>query len=93
MTRTQIQLPDEVHARAKRFCEAKEMSLAELARRGIEMVLGQYPPPEKLKETWQLPLVKGMGWNGLSDAEIKDLAQKTALEEELEESARHHAQH
>jgi hypothetical protein len=27
MTRTQIQLPDEVYARAKRLCEAREISL------------------------------------------------------------------
>ena len=31
MTRTQIQLPDEVFARAKRLCEAREISLAEIS--------------------------------------------------------------
>ena len=31
MIRTQIQLPDEVYARAKRVCEAREIPLAELA--------------------------------------------------------------
>ena len=40
MVRTQIQLPDEVHMRAKKICEAREISFAELARRGIEYILG-----------------------------------------------------
>ena len=39
MTRTQIQLPDDVFAKAKKLCEAREISLAELARRGIEYIL------------------------------------------------------
>lgn len=57
MIRTQIQLPDEVHARARRFCEAREMSLAELARRGIEQVLDQYP--ERAGVDWELPVIAG----------------------------------
>jgi hypothetical protein len=35
----QIQLPDETFARSKKLCEAREMSLAELARRGNEYIL------------------------------------------------------
>ena len=35
MTRTQIQLPDEVYARAKTLCEAREISLAELGWKGL----------------------------------------------------------
>jgi hypothetical protein len=35
----QIQLPDETFDHAKKLCEAHEMSLAELARRGIEYIL------------------------------------------------------
>jgi gamma-glutamylcysteine synthetase len=42
MIRTQIQLPDELYARARRVAKAKEISLAELARRGIEAILDQY---------------------------------------------------
>jgi hypothetical protein len=55
MVRTQIQLPDELYARAKRFADAREMSLAELARRGIETLLGQYPPPDAVQTPWRLP--------------------------------------
>ena len=85
MTRTQILLPDEVYQRARSVAEAKEISLAELARRGLELILDQYPSPEAIRQEWQLPLLSGMGWRGLDDTEIKLLARKTALEEDLEE--------
>jgi len=42
MVRTQIQLPDEVYARAKQVCQTREIPLAELARRGIEYILSVY---------------------------------------------------
>jgi len=85
MTRTQILLPDEVYQRARSVAEAKEISLAELARRGLELILDQYPPPEAMRQEWTLPLLTDMGWRGLDDTEIKLLARKTALEEDLEE--------
>ena len=75
MVRTQIQLPDEVYARAKRFCKAREMSLAELARRGVEMVLDLYPAAEELPVTWDVPVApRSLGWRGLDDRQLKDLA-------------------
>jgi len=36
MNRIQIQLPDDVFAKAKKLCEAREISFDELACRGIE---------------------------------------------------------
>lgn len=87
MRRVQIQLPDHLHARAKRLAAAKEISLAELARRGVELVLAQTPAPEDLGEPWTPPAVRGLGWKGLSHAELKREAQKTAAEEELERHA------
>ena len=44
MTRTQIQLPDDVYARARKVCEAREISFAELSRRGLEYMLSVYAP-------------------------------------------------
>jgi len=61
MVRTQIQLPDEVYARARRVAKAKEISLAELARRGIEAILDQYPSPEVIGTEWTPPLVRSGG--------------------------------
>lgn len=83
MTRTQIQLPDEVYQRAKRLAELREISMAELVRRGLELILSQYPEPEQVKRDWRLPAPRNLGWRGLSHAEIKDLAQMSETEAAL----------
>lgn len=59
MTKTQVQLPDELYRRAKRFGADKEMSLAEMTRRGLELLLDRYPSQEK-KEShdWKPPTFK-----------------------------------
>jgi hypothetical protein len=80
MTRTQIQLPDETFARAKKLCEAREISLAELARRGIEYILSVYAPEPDASREWQLPVPRRLGWKGLSDAGLKAQAQLTTAE-------------
>ena len=61
MTRMQIQLPDELYQRAKRFAAKRELSLAELTRRGLELFLERYPDDEATSGTWKLPKVKGGG--------------------------------
>jgi hypothetical protein len=61
MVRTQIQLPDAVYARARRVAKAKEISLAELARRWIETILDQYPSPELIGADWTPPRVRSGG--------------------------------
>jgi hypothetical protein len=87
MIRIQIQLPDEIHARAKGVAAAQGISLEELARRGLELVLAQTPKPEEFKATWRPPTVRGLGWKGLSHRQIEDAAHMTAAEEELEDLA------
>lgn len=57
MTRTQIQLPDELYRRAKRVAAERELSMAEMTRRGLELFLARFadsPPP---KACWSLPVV------------------------------------
>lgn len=61
MTRTQIQLPDELYQRAKRFAARRELSLAEMTRRGLELFLERYPEAESPVKEWTLPKVKGGG--------------------------------
>ncbi len=80
MTRTQIQLPDDVYAKAKKLCEAREISFAELARRGIEYILGVYAQEPGEPDEWQLPRPRNLGWKGLSHAEVKEQAQFTTAE-------------
>ena len=43
MIRTQVQLPDELYEQARRLAEQKEISLAEVVRRGLERLLMIYP--------------------------------------------------
>lgn len=83
MTRTQIQLPDDVYKRARKLCENREISMAELARRGFEYILSVYAAPPGASGDWQPPKPRRLGWKGLSDAEIKGQAQLTATEAAL----------
>ena len=80
MTRTQIQLPDDVYARARKVCDAREISFAELSRRGLEYILSVYAPEPGGRGAWQPPKPRRLGWKGLTDAQIKEQAQLTATE-------------
>jgi hypothetical protein len=59
MTRTQLQLPDELYHRLKRFAAKQELSLTEIARRGIEKYLEQFPESPTPKEKWKLITFNG----------------------------------
>jgi len=80
MVRTQIQLPDDVFAKAKKLCEAREISLDELTRHGIEAMLSVYANERGNADEWHPPKPRNLGWMGLSDAEIKEQAQFAATE-------------
>ncbi len=83
MKRTQIQLPDDVYDRAYKLCQSRGISLAELSRLGLECVLSVYAAQPAVSGEWQPPKPRPLGWRGLSDAEIKKLAQITAAETAL----------
>jgi hypothetical protein len=80
MRRTQIQLPDEVYERAREVCQSREISMAELARRGFEYILSVYALEPGTRSNWQPPQPRRLGWKGLSDADIKWQAQLPAAE-------------
>lgn len=61
MTRTQIQLPDELYQRAKRVAAERELSLAEMTRRGLELFLARFSDAPAPKAGWSLPKVQGGG--------------------------------
>lgn len=73
MKRTQIQLPDELYQRAKRFAVERETSLAEITRRGLELLLDRYPPVGAGRPVWNLPHVDGAGFK-VSLADVRDFA-------------------
>jgi hypothetical protein len=74
MTRTQIQLPDDVYQDLKALAEAKEWSLAEAVRRGVELLLRSYPRPQEQKATWQLPEARSMGAFRIPPEQWRDVA-------------------
>ena len=85
MTRTQIQLPDELYREAKALCDEREMSLAELARRGIEHMVTVLNRGKK-DAPWLPPTPHGLGWSDFSEDELKRLAQESITEIEAASS-------
>lgn len=81
MIRTQIQLPDELHQRAKAFAAEREISLAEVTRRGIEMFLDRFPNLPVDSSSWQLPKIDGggikVGLDSLRELATEDEAQRS----------------
>ena len=55
MKRTQIQLPDWLYALAREVASRKEISLAELVRRGLEYMVAVTPEATGEHHTWDLP--------------------------------------
>ena len=60
MIKTQVQLPDELYKEAKRVAREREMSLAEVMRRGIEYMARVYPPLQSSR-AWSPPMPKHLG--------------------------------
>lgn len=83
MTRTQIQLPDELYARVRRLADAREVSFAELARRGLELIVDQCAPPELVQAPWQIPS-RNMGGLRVS---LADASRRAREEESLRSRA------
>lgn len=54
MVKTQVQLPDELYRAAKAIAEQREWSLAEVVRRGVELMTLAYPLRTGSKQ-WELP--------------------------------------
>lgn len=79
MKRTQIQLPDELYQRVKAFAAERELSLAEITRRGLELFLSRFPDNRNPEGGWQLPKIDGGGIR----VSLSDLREIAAGDEEL----------
>ena len=60
MVRTQIQLPTALYEEAKRVAREREISLAEVVRRGVEYITQVYPPVASTKP-WSPPAASDLG--------------------------------
>ena len=61
MTRTQIQLPEPLFKRLERIAAARDWSLAELIRRGMEVYAGSCPETGTESHGWTMPVLRGSG--------------------------------
>jgi len=75
MTKTQIQVPEELFRELRHFAKQREWSLAETFRRGAELLLQVYPePPQADKAEWKPPISSKVGWKDLSAAQLSEAA-------------------
>lgn len=61
MVRTHIQVPDALYEEAKRVARERELSLAEVVRRGLEYVVRAHPPLPADASSWQPPMPRRLG--------------------------------
>lgn len=60
MQRTQIQLPEPLFRQIKQIAEARDWSVAELVRRGIEAYVQTFPVIAP-GAAWTMPVLRGSG--------------------------------
>ncbi len=80
MIKTQVQLPDSLYREAKRVAREREMSLAEVIRRGVEYITRTYPPISDREQPWSPPKPHHLGpfkapvedWRLLAEESIKE---------------------
>jgi hypothetical protein len=74
MTKTQIQVPEELFQELRAFAKQREWSLAETFRRGAELLLQVYPETAgRDPVAWTPPTSNRVGWKGLSADELRDV--------------------
>jgi hypothetical protein len=73
MIKTQVQVPDELYRKAKALAKAKEWSLAEVFRRGLEYIT-TVNDPDRVEKNWKLPVLKEEQFvDGFDDLDLKAL--------------------
>lgn len=73
MRKTQIQLPNSLYTRARRFAKDREMSLAEVTRRSLELYLDRFPGDRAAGKEWILPVVDAGGPVKVSARKLKEI--------------------
>ena len=63
MTRTQIQLPDSLYGRTKRFADDREISLAEVCRNALELFISVHCVEDAASrpKRWTVPVCRSTG--------------------------------
>jgi len=74
MIKTQVQLPDDLYSEAKRVAREREISLAEVMRRGLEYIVKVYPPIRPHQREWTPPPPQSLGRFKASESDWRSLA-------------------
>lgn len=74
MIKTQVQLPDRLYQEAKRVAREREMSFAEVMRRGLEYIVKVYPPISSHPQEWTPPQPRSLGRFQVPDQDWRDVA-------------------
>lgn len=74
MIRTQVQLPDELYRAARRLAAEREITLAEVVRRGLEHMLRIYPPRDEVSGGWRPPPPRRLGQFRAPEDQWRELA-------------------
>ena len=61
MVKTRVQIPNELYEQAKRVAREREISLAEVMRRGLEYIVRVYPPAGTANGKWIPPRPRPLG--------------------------------
>jgi len=84
MVKTQIQLPGDLYRQVKRLAQAKEWSMAEVCRRGLEYMLAAHPKIEEAPQEWKPPKPVKVGINKkIPVSNWRRLANESPIEEKL----------
>lgn len=78
MTRTQIQLPEPLFGRLKRIARMRDVSVAEVIRRGMELYVQSCPDEVPDAPPWTMPVLRGSGGHLVDPASVK--AEALAIE-------------
>jgi hypothetical protein len=71
MTRTQIQLPEPLFVRLRSIAQTRNVSVAELIRRGMELYAMTCPEVKASEPPWTMPVLRGSGGHLMDPATVK----------------------
>ncbi len=82
MTRTQIQLPEPLFGKLKRIAKARDVSVAEVIRRGMEIYAQSCNEAPEASEPWTMPVLRKSGGHRVDPSTIR--AEAGAIEERFQ---------
>ena len=85
MTRTQIQLPEPLFQRLKLIASARDWSVAELIRRGMETYVQTCPELSPQAKQWTMPVLRRSGGHLIDPAGVSTEADAIAYRHALPE--------